>query len=548
MKFSKQLGFGITLLLLASGFALAQNIPLNNWTVPPYSQSSHSGGITTMADVTSPRLFIGVQPCRVADTRGNGAPITGGIFPNSGLRTWDLTGICGIPAGADAISVNFTVVAAAGIPAGSFLLAWPTGQAPPPTAIMTYGPGQIISNAAIVPLGPGEQINVNVSGSTHVIMDVNGYFSDTLQTPQNYLSLTNDSSQYTAYFTNNSGSCSGPCGVVASVASGIALEGTATNDTGVYGSSISGFGVNGVSDTNVGVKGVSNSYNGLWGESATQDGIFGSGGRDGAYIQGARHGVLGNSLAGAGQVYGVSGGSVSTNSFAAGVHGSTNQLLANGGAFENTAIGSTQNSFLATQVSGTNYAFYSSSGRILAHDLAIVGGSKSFASPHPEDPGLQIRYYSVEAPTVDVYFRGTAELVNGIARVEIPDHFRYTAREGTYMTTLTAVGRAANLSVESEGPEGIVVRGTGSVRFHYVVYAERAELEGYPPVMRNVLFTPEALSKGGSIDDLPATTRAILVRNGTLNPDGTFNAETAQAHGWTIPERPTNRPAPAPNP
>ena len=45
------------------------------------------------------------------------------------------------------------------------------------TAIMTYGPGQIISNAAIVPLNTAGQLTVNVSGSTHVIMDVNGYYA-----------------------------------------------------------------------------------------------------------------------------------------------------------------------------------------------------------------------------------------------------------------------------------------------------------------------------------------------------------------------------------
>jgi hypothetical protein len=88
-----------------------------------------------------------------------------------------VTGICGIPSVAGAISVNFTVVAAGGIPAGSFLLAWPTGQPPPPTAIMTYGPGQVLSNAAIVPLNGAGQLTVNVSGSTHVIMDVNGYYA-----------------------------------------------------------------------------------------------------------------------------------------------------------------------------------------------------------------------------------------------------------------------------------------------------------------------------------------------------------------------------------
>jgi hypothetical protein len=130
-----------------------------------------------MSAVTSALPFIGLTPCRVADTRGNGAPIQGGIFGNSESRIWTVGGICGIPSFAGAISVNFTVVAAGGIPAGSFLLAWPTGSPPvQTTAIMTYGPGQIISNAAIVPLSAG-QLTVNVSGSTHIIMDVNGYYA-----------------------------------------------------------------------------------------------------------------------------------------------------------------------------------------------------------------------------------------------------------------------------------------------------------------------------------------------------------------------------------
>ena len=114
------------------GVALAQEpvqdaIP--NWSAPAtWSPHSLSRGLSTMGAVTSSIPFIGIQPCRVADTRGNGAPIQGGIFANSEARNWTVSGICGIPSGAGAISVNFTVVAAGGIPAGSFLLAWPTGS------------------------------------------------------------------------------------------------------------------------------------------------------------------------------------------------------------------------------------------------------------------------------------------------------------------------------------------------------------------------------------------------------------------------------------
>jgi hypothetical protein len=82
------------------------------------------------------------------------------------------------PVGARAVSVNFTVVSPPGTPQGAFLLAWATGSPPAnPVAIMTYGPGStVISNSAIVPLNDLGQMTVNVSHSTHIIMDVNGFF------------------------------------------------------------------------------------------------------------------------------------------------------------------------------------------------------------------------------------------------------------------------------------------------------------------------------------------------------------------------------------
>ena len=96
--------------------------------------------------------------------------------------------------------------------------------------------------------------------------------------------------------------------------------------------------------------------------------------------------------------------------------------------------------------------------------------------------------------------------------------------------------------MESEGPDGIEVHGAGNGRFHYVIYAERAEIEGFQPVMKNETFTPEALQKG-LLKGLPASTKALLVKNKTLNPDGTYNVETARALGWTIQEEKVVNPA-----
>ena len=177
-------------------------------------------------------------------------------------------GFCGLPAGTDAIRSNFTVVGVAG---GTRLgarssLAWPTGQAPPPTAIMTYGPGMtILSNAAIVPLGPGEQLNVNVSEATHIVMDVNGYFTDqynpsvsfhAVSTSRRPATLGENTSTVATPSRSRASSPRDPGSSAAAVrgtnnsttGSGIGVWGSqAGSGFGVYGTSVSGYGVYGSS-------------------------------------------------------------------------------------------------------------------------------------------------------------------------------------------------------------------------------------------------------------------------------------------------------------
>jgi hypothetical protein len=104
--------------------------------------------------------FVGLAPCRIVDTRG-GAPITGGIFTGgSDVRNYATAGICGIPAFARALSLNFTITSP-GQTVSGFLTAWPTGGAVPPVSILNWDhvPAQV-ANAAVLPTGP------NVSGTT----------------------------------------------------------------------------------------------------------------------------------------------------------------------------------------------------------------------------------------------------------------------------------------------------------------------------------------------------------------------------------------------
>ncbi len=503
------------LFALASVPLFAEDVPLTNWTVPPYHRSSSSSGLTTMADVTPGIGFVGFAPCRLVDTRTTTIPnFPAGYGPpaltQGSPRNFDLNSdpkCSGIPDGVEAYSLNITVTNTQG---PGFILIYPQGGAQPTVSTLNYVAGQTVANAAIVPAGTNGGVTViaGVSG-TDLIIDINGYFPIFYNSGNLFVAVTSNDGGAAILGQNNS-AASGSHGVGG-------FESGAGVVHGVQGE----IGANALSDSS-GVHGISNSNAtafGVWGEGKGVSQGGGVRGSDWEMSVGATYGLFGE------------GHSADLNSAA--IYGFAFQATGNAGLFVNIGSGS---AYLGTRVSGVNYGVYTD-GRIRGGALDIVGAPKNFVSPHPEDPGLEIRYASVEAPTVDVYFRGTASLVNGSARIEVPDHFRYTAREGPYMTTLTPVGRAVALSVEEEGPDGIVVRGSGGARFHYVVWAERAEIVGYQPVVQNVTFTPEALEKGGGPLRLPEATRALLVRNGTLRPDGTYNVETARARGWTIPER-----------
>jgi hypothetical protein len=529
MKFSKRIGFGVVLLLLASGALLAQDIPLNNWTVPPYTHSS--GGITTMTDVTSPRLFVGITPCRVADTRGNGAPIQGGIFANSEQRDWTVWGICGIPSGADAISVNFSVVSAPATPQGAFLLAWPTGSPPVfTTAIMTYGPGvTIISNAAIVPLNGSGQMTVNVSHSTHIIMDVNGYFSDTLQSPQNFLTLTNNSGLWTALFENQSTSCGGACGVLAQVNSGFAVVGASSESNADVNVGVSGS-VASTGGGSAGVRGVANSASGF---TFGVKGSTNSSGFDAAGVKGSdgTGDPLGDTLdCGPCQESGVRG-MHGLASFGYGVLG----ISRNGAGVAGFALNDTTTTSAAEGYLGTDFGVDPGGGgsiwAVFGRGDIGASGTKFFVEPHPTDASKVIRYISLEGAEAGTYFRGKGKFQNGIARIEVPEDFRLVTDSEGLSIQITPIGDMATVAVQSIGLEQIVVKGSRNVEFFYTVNGVRATFKDNHPIVAGREFAPQKENETMP-EYLSAGQKQLLIQNGTYRPDGTINMETAHRLGW----------------
>ena len=115
--------------------------------------------------------YTALEPARVLDTRGGSA-----IGPGALLRL-PLLGQGGIPSGGvSAVALNFT---SAGSSAGGYLTAFPAGAPVPAASTLNFSAGQLVANRSIVKLGEGGAIEIfNAFGSTDVVADVSGWFSD----------------------------------------------------------------------------------------------------------------------------------------------------------------------------------------------------------------------------------------------------------------------------------------------------------------------------------------------------------------------------------
>jgi hypothetical protein len=119
--------------------------------------------------------FYPLTPCRIADTRNANGPLGGPSLPAGSTRAFPiLASSCGLPANAQAYSLNF-----AAVPTGplGFLTAWPAGQPQPLAASLNDVTGTIAANAVIVPAGANGAVNVFASDATDLVIDISGYFA-----------------------------------------------------------------------------------------------------------------------------------------------------------------------------------------------------------------------------------------------------------------------------------------------------------------------------------------------------------------------------------
>jgi hypothetical protein len=457
-------------------------------------------------DVTNPLPFIGLAPCRIVDTRGNGAPIQGGIFTGgSDVRNYVLAGICGIPASARSVSLNFTVTGP-GQTAPGYLTAWPTGGAVPLVSILNWSqvPMQI-ANAAVVPTSATTSITVNVSAPTHVIVDVNGYYYDGASGVAlgsgEQLKLIGNIFGSTATFQNQSAS---------PASSGVLGFASATTGT-TYG--VLGLGVSGSTGA-AGVRGL---------QEGTSGGTYG--------VQG----VTFSTASGSAGVYGVDGSGdpwpPGTPVSSTGLRGASKSaygvLGISGGvaAIHGISVDSTGSEISAGSLG------YGTIG--VKFDNGLSGtGTKSFVEPHPTDASKVIRYVSIEGREAGTYFRGRGRFQRGLATIEPPEDFRMVTDPQSLSVQVTPIGEMASFAVVRIGLDGIVVKGSRDVEFFYLVNGVRRAYNHWDPIQENqTFFVPES-PQAKLPKYLSEEETGRLIANGTYNADGTVNMETAERLGW----------------
>ena len=121
--------------------------------------------------------FHTLSPCRIVDTRNPSGAYGGPALAGGGVRSFVVTGQCGIPATAKSVAVNLTVTQPS---SGGHITVFPAGGAIPQTSVLNFSAGQTRANNAVLLLGTGGSASFSTAlppgGTVHLIVDVNGYF------------------------------------------------------------------------------------------------------------------------------------------------------------------------------------------------------------------------------------------------------------------------------------------------------------------------------------------------------------------------------------
>ncbi len=148
------------------------NATTNTIYVPNANDATTSvvGGATTLQ-------MVAITPCRLVDTR-TGSPIQGGTSATFNLPQLAQSQGCPDISTAISYSLNVTLIPKNGNPV-RYLTLWPTGELQPNVSLMNSYDGRVKANAAILSGGVGKAVNVFVTDTADVAIDIDAYFAPT---------------------------------------------------------------------------------------------------------------------------------------------------------------------------------------------------------------------------------------------------------------------------------------------------------------------------------------------------------------------------------
>jgi hypothetical protein len=141
------------------------------------------GALAADAVAGGPFALFPLTPCRVVDTRNPPGPSGGPTLHANTQRSFPIQGACGVPATAQAVVFNVTVVAPTDL---GDLRIFPAGTPVPFASVINWVTTDFaVANGALIPLGSdglGNHVTVLVDmipgspGQVDLVLDVTGYF------------------------------------------------------------------------------------------------------------------------------------------------------------------------------------------------------------------------------------------------------------------------------------------------------------------------------------------------------------------------------------
>ncbi|MGN8245668.1 peptidoglycan recognition protein family protein [Cellulomonas soli] len=157
--------------LTLTGTGAATGTPAVPWAATVTVTTGPNPATVAPVPAADDLTFVPMTPQRLLDTRQTGQSL------GAGSRI-DLTvaGVGGIPADAKAVALNVTAVHSS---AGTFVRAWPAGQATPDASILNTDPSRTTGAGTMVGVGGQGKVSLsNNAGATHLVVDVFGYYTD----------------------------------------------------------------------------------------------------------------------------------------------------------------------------------------------------------------------------------------------------------------------------------------------------------------------------------------------------------------------------------